>query len=85
MAATRHVKVLVAAIVTLINYSNGAVCKPSYLKQTSFCAFCTDNEIATDSDKYIVVGMLIGSAMEFPHHHLHYGKQHWHKNNILIF
>ena len=83
MAATVHVKVLVAGVVTLIYYSNGAVCKPNYLKQTSFCASYTDSEIllATDSDKYNVTGMLIGSDMEFLHHHLHYGKLHWRENN----
>ena len=70
MAATVHVNMLVACVVTLIYYSNGAVCKPNYLKQTSFCASYTDNEIllATDSN---VTGMLIGSDMEFLHHHLH--------------
>ena len=82
MAATVHVNVLVACVMTLVYY-NGAVCKPSYLKQTSFCASYTDNEIllATDSDKYNVAGMLIESAMDFLHHHLHYGKLHWHENN----
>ena len=81
MAATVHVNVLVAGVATLIYYSNGAVCKPSYLKQTSFCASYADSEIAADSDKYNVAGMLIGSDMEFLHHHLHYGKLHWHENN----
>ena len=50
-------------------------------KKLVFCASYTDSEIAADSDEYNVSGMLIGSAMDFLHHHLHYGKLHWCENN----
>ena len=52
-----------------------------YIKKLVFCASCTDSEMAADSDEDNVAGMLIGSAMDLLHHHLHYGKLHWHEYN----